>query len=671
MTHRISVERLFADDGPLASGKPGYTKREQQVGLSRAVSETLEVRGVLLAEAPTGTGKSLAYLAPAVLAEKKLVVSTATIALQHQLITEDIPPLRRAVSEHLGYPEDEGFTCAVMKGRRNFLCIQRHQETLRQGTIFDKAVIRNLDRWSAETGTGDREDLDFPVAAGTWAEIASDGEDCSPASCSFREGCFYYAHRDRAMEADIIVVNHALLLANAATGGAIFDLTDRHLVLDEAHRLEDVMADAFGARVSYGRVLYAMRQAKKKSEGATDAADGATLAAEVFFENLEDNPGLGWKSRVPDGYRSLTDALGSVKRSLANDPKEEANNLAGMVGRLRTDLESFYMQPEESHAYSVTAGRSRVQSREPYPELRSWLVDTEAAFREVVLPMFDGRGVILASATLANGRGAGAGDGKSAFSYARSRLGLGDEKAVEVPVVGKDRRTKLVEKEVREHLGGEIFDYEGRCMIYLANDLPSPGYGENDRFTQAAIRRTEELISLSRGRTLVLLSTRRALEELRGGLEVPYPLRFQGDDSSGRLVAWLKGSVGGVLVGTKTFWEGIDVPGEAVSLVVMDRVPFPPPGDPVIRKLSEKADREGRGWFMDVSLPKAQISLRQGAGRLMRRADDRGVIAVLDPRVSGKGWGKHIVGSLPNAPVTSSREDVRRFFEPEDSDANS
>ncbi|WP_119071190.1 ATP-dependent DNA helicase [Rubrobacter indicoceani] len=657
------VERLFASDGTLFSRKPGYVRRGQQVALAHRVAGAFNSAGILLADAPTGTGKSLAYLAPAALAGEKVIVSTATIALQHQLLEKDIPPLRKAVSEQLGYPEDEGFSYAVMKGRRNFLCIQRHQETLRAGSIFDEGVVRNLDLWASETATGDREDLYFPVPAGTWAEIASDGEDCAPAGCPFREGCFYYAHRDRAAEADIIVVNHALLLANAATGGAIFDLEGRHLVIDEAHRLENVMAEAFGARVSYGRVLYAMRQAKKKSVGATDAADGAALAAERFFESLQNNPELGGRSGAPGGYGSLTEALGSVKRSLANDPREEANNLAGMVGRLKSDLESFYAPQEESHAYSVTAGRSRVRSRKPYPELRSWLVDTEAAFREVVLPMFNGRGVVLASATLANGRGSGEGPGGATFSYARGRLGLGDGPLVPVPAVGKDRRTKATEKKVEEHAGGDIFDYAGRCLIYLADDLPTPGYGEADRFTPAAIRRTEELISLAEGRTLVLLSTKRALDAFREDLDTAeYPVRFQGDDSSGRLVSWLKGSEGGVLVGTRTFWEGIDVPGEAVSLVVMDRVPFPPPNDPVIRKLSEKADLEGRGWFPDVSLPRAQISLRQGAGRLMRRAEDRGVIAILDPRVSRKGWGSSVVRALPDAPTTTLRSEVRVFF---------
>lgn len=671
--NQAAVETLFAEGGTLSSGKVGYARRPQQVELAHSVSRALESKSVLLADAPTGTGKSLAYLAPAALSGEKAVVSTATIALQHQLLNEDIPPLRRAVCKQLGYPEDEGFSYAVMKGRRNFLCTQRYHETLRMGSVFDTGAIRDLDRWASETPTGDREDLDFPLPAQTWSEVASDGEDCAPAACPFREGCFYYAHRDRAAEADVIVVNHALLLANAASGGAIFDVSDRHLIVDEAHRLEDVMSQAFGARASFGRVRYAMRQAKKKSEAATEAADGATMAAELFFDDLDEKGGrLGEESAAPRGYRNLLEALASVKASLKGDPKEEANNLAFMVGRLGSDLESFYREPEETHAYSIIAGRSRVANRNPYPELRSWLVDTDVAFREVVLPMFEGRGVVLTSATLANGGrsdGGKPGGGKpggndgngggSAFSYARSRLGLGKRDAVAFPSLSKNGRAKTVLKKVDENLGGETFDYAGRCLLYVEDGIPEPSRGGYERFTDECIRRCRELVAVSGGRALILLSTKRALRAFKENFDVPYPVKFQYDDSPGRLVSWLKKSGDGVLVGTRTFWEGIDVPGEAVSLVVIDRVPFPPPDDPVVEKLCEKA---GKGWFSEVSLPRGQIALRQGAGRLMRRADDRGVIALLDSRVNRKGWGKLVIRSFPDAPVTRSLRDVETFF---------
>ncbi|MDP9457922.1 MAG: hypothetical protein CYG60_23080 [Actinobacteria bacterium] len=650
-------EAIFAADGPLAARKAGYRRRPEQVELARAVERTFRERGVLLADAPTGTGKSASYLAPAILralrAGEKVLVSTATLALQNQLLAEDVPVVSSASSALLGQPEEEGISYAVMKGRRNFLCGQRHEDTLREGTLLDGKLVSGLDRWAVETETGDREDLDFPVPAWAWLEIASDGEDCAPKGCRFREGCFYYAHRERAQDADLVIVNHALLMANVASGGNIFDTEGRHLIIDEAHVLEGVMSEALGARVSYGRIRYAMRQAKKKSEGAAAHADRAEMAAELFFGELEANRTLGSEGAAPAAYRTLKDALVSVSEALTNDPKEEANNLTGMVARLLGDLRFFYSEPEDEYAYAVVEGRRSFRkgrkggvTGEPLPELKAWLVETGAAFREGLLPLFEEGGVVLTSATLATGSGE-----KRSFSYARDRLGLGEPLEKQARSVG-------------EHLGSEVFDYASRCLLYVDEGegtsavVPS-NIPAREREAAAGARRAEDLVKLSGGRALVLLSTSRAVEAYRRIFAPPFPVRFQGDDSPGRLVQWLKETEGAVLVGTRSFWTGVDVPGEAVSLVVIDRVPFPVPDDPVIKRLSERAGKE---WFRTVSLPRAQVALRQGAGRLMRRDTDRGVIALLDPRLHRKSWGKAVLASLPPAPVTGSLREVERFF---------
>ncbi len=652
----VGPEALFATDGPFAARKPEYRRRPEQVEMAHAVERTFREKGVLLADAPTGTGKSASYLAPAILralrAGEKVLVSTATLALQNQLLAEDVPVVSAASSSLLGQPEEEGIAYAVMKGRRNFLCGQRHEDTLREGTLLDGKLVSGLDRWAVETETGDREDLDFPVPAWAWLEVASDGEDCAPKGCRFREGCFYYAHREEAQEADLVIVNHALLMANVASGGNILDTEGRHLIMDEAHVLEDVMSETLGVRVSYGRVRYAMRQAKKKSEGAAAHADRAEMAAEIFFGELEANGTLGSEKAAPRAYRTLKDALTSVSEALANDPKEEANNLTSMVVRLLGDLRFFYSKPEEEYAYAVVEGRRSFRrgrkggvTGEPLPELKAWLVDTGKAFREELLPLFGDGGVMLTSATLATGSG----DQRS-FSYAKGRLGLDD------PLKGKA---------IREHLGSEVFDYASRCLLYVDGEQRvSPGVLQGipaaEREATAGAKRAEELVRLSGGRALVLLSTSRAVEAYRRVFAPPFPVRFQGDDSPGRLVRWLKETEGAVLVGTRSFWTGVDVPGESVSLVVIDRVPFPVPDDPVIKRLSERA---GKDWFRAVSLPKAQVALRQGAGRLMRRDTDRGVIALLDPRIRQKNWGKAILASLPPAPVTGSLQEVERFFE--------
>jgi Rad3-related DNA helicase len=477
------------------------------------------------------------------------------------------------------------------------------------------------------------------VPVGPWVEVASDGEDCSPRLCTFRDGCLYYAHRDRAGEADLIVVNHSLLLANAASGGAIFDTEGAHLIVDEAHRLEEIMAETFGARVSYGRVRYVMRQAKKRCASATAAADRAEMAAELFFGDLGSGASVLHES-PPRSYGTLVDALVSVRSTLASDPREEVNALGGMVGRLRSDLVSFYSKPDEDYAYAVVPGRSRrgVGGRS-YPELKSWLIETAEVFRENVLSLFERGGVVLTSATLATGSGP-----QRSFGYVRRRLGLDDSS------VG-DR--------VDEFAGEEVFDYEERCLVYVEEEIAAPTLGSPDLFAASCARRVEELAKLSRGRALVLLSTNRALAAFRERFRPSYPVRYQGDDSPGRLVRWLKETDGAILVGTRTFWEGVDVPGDSVSLVVMDRVPFAPPDDPVAAKLREKV---GERAFREVFLPKAQVAVRQGVGRLMRRATDRGVVALLDPRVASKGWGKAVLGSLPPAVRTGSLAEVARFF---------
>ncbi|CAN5868445.1 ATP-dependent DNA helicase [soil metagenome] len=658
---------LFSEDSPLASRKPGYSKRPEQIDFANAVEDCFESRSVLLADAPTGTGKSLAYLAPSILRAaqrgEKAIISTATLALQAQLLSEDLPPLRSAAAEFLGYPEEEGISYAVMKGRRNFLCTKRHLETLMSGSIFDAELVTNLDSWASETETGDREDLPFPMPVSAWAEVASDGEDCSPRICPYREGCHYYGHRDRAAEAEILVVNHALLLANVASFGAIFDTEGRHLVIDEAHRIEEIMAEAFGARVSYARILYVLRQARKRCDESHAATNTAEMAAELFFEDLR-----GGATRLhhspPRAYGKLVDSLRELRSVLANAPNEEANLLQGMVGRLRKDLESFYTAPDDDYAYAVIAGRGR-SNQKNYPELKSWLVETAEAFREGVLPLFEDGGVVLTSATLASASG-----DRRSFSYAKRRLGLADalDSGPTDPQAedldGQESRRQA--RTISEYAGAEVFDYEGRVLIYAENGtgsasrgMPAPTFGNADAFARECVRRTEELVSLSRGRALVILSTHRAVSIFRETFQPPHPVRYQGDDAPGRLVKWLRETEGAILVGTASFREGIDVAGEALSLVVMDKAPFAPPDDPVAAKLKEKA---GDSAFREIFLPKAQVAMRQGAGRLMRRPTDSGVIAVLDPRFSTKGWGKAILSSLPPAPRTDAMRDVARFF---------
>lgn len=632
------VERFFATDGPLARRKPGYVLRPEQVRFALEVAETLEGGRVLLGECPTGLGKSLGYLVPICLSADRAVVSTATIVLQNQLLVHDLPLLDDCVREFTG--GERGVSFGLLKGRGNFLCESRLEGARRSGALFGEEyeVLERLGGWALEeAATGDREDLPFPVSPSTWRGVAADADDCVPKKCSYRERCFYFARREEVSSAQVVVVNHALLLANAACGYNAFDMEDRHLVLDEGHRVEHVMSEAFGSHVSRTRVGYACRAVSRRAADAGRYTEDVETAADLFFDALNSHASVGRSEQQPPHFDRLQTALSSLTKILRSNPREEVNKLADMVHRLYLDLASFYGPLRETHTHAVLPARRSVGAKgrsagSRYPELKSWLVDTQE-FCEAVAERGE-KATVLASATLTAG---------GSFGYVRHRLGLEDEP---------------FNRDVREFRGLEAFDYRQNCLIYAARDIPEPKAGE--AYVDACIARSEKLVALSGGRTLIVLTTWRALNRFRErfapeGLAV----RFQGDDTPSKLARWLKETEGAVLVGTGTYREGIDVPGSALSLVILDKAPFPPPDDPLVGALSERA---GKRWFSEVSMPRAQIAMRQGAGRLIRTSEDRGVVAILDPRIVAKGWGKVLLGALPPARRTTSLAAVEAFF---------
>ena len=632
----MNVANFFASGGPLASVVgDGYRHRPEQVRLADEVRTTFRDGGALLADAPTGTGKSFGYLVPAVLSGKKVVVSTATKALQAQLVGKDLPMLREAM-ERAGY---EAPRFALLKGRGDFLCDRRFDEYADHATLEELDVMDKVEAWRSTTMTGDKEHLPLPIPR-FWKDVAADADDCHRQSCLFAETCHYFTHKDRALGADILVVNHALLLANIASDGGAFGMEGRHLVLDEAHVLEKYISEAFGASVSRHRVYYVCNALERKAEDIGRFTARVRGYAESFFEELKSYTTLGAQDDTPPSYRELLKALVSVQELVRNNPREEVNKLSGMVGRLKGDLASFYEPLKDTHAYDIVVQPSS-RGKLGMPILQSWLVDPAEVFSREVLQRSESAATVLTSATLAVGR---------SFAYPKGRLGF-------------DR----FDGSVRELQGREIFDYERNSLVYVEKNLVPPVYENADLFLDQSVRRAAELVETSSGRALILLSTWKALKRFRDGFDElvePYPVKFQGDESTSRLITWLKTTPGAVLVGTRTFWEGVDVPGEALSLVVIDKVPFPPPDDPVIKKLCEKA---GSRWFSEVSLPRAQMSLQQGGGRLIRTHDDRGVIAILDSRICRKPWGHAVLACLPDgAPVATSLGDVRAFFSEND-----
>jgi ATP-dependent DNA helicase DinG len=626
------IREFFSDNGPLAEVVgSGYCRRDEQVRMAEAVEEALEDGDLLLAHAPTGTGKSFAYLAPALLSSKKLVVSTATKALQRQLVEKDLPivasAMRGAGLEPPRY--------ALLKGRSDFLCDRRFEEYADHASLQDLEVMDDIEAWRAQTLTGDKEELPF-AAPRFWADVAADSEDCHGKSCPFAGGCHYFSHKDRGVSADVIVVNHALLLANLASGEAVFPMAGRHIVLDEAHRIEDYAAEALGCRVSKHRINYVLRAIERKVTDLGKFTARARECAESFFEELKSFRDLGNDKTAPPSYGPLLRALVALSELVADNPREEVNALQGMILKLMGDLKGFYQSLEDTHAYAI----QEATFRSGPPVLASWLVDPSFAFGRLVCDREDEAGIVLTSATLAIG---------GRLDYQRSRLGVN-----RLPVTA------------HEHKGCEIFDYANNCLVYLAEDLAQPTQQNADVFVEQSLYRTAELVGASGGRALVLLSSHKALRRFKEGfseLVGPHPVRFQGDAGTGQLIEWLKSTSGAVLVATRSFWEGVDIPGEAVSLVVVDKVPFAPPNDPLVAKRLELCERDGGNGFMDVSLPQALMAIQQGLGRLIRTHTDRGVIAILDSRVTSRPWGRMVHDVLPDAaPLTTSVGDVGLFF---------
>ena len=624
----MKVKDFFVPGGPLASAVgERYRYRDEQVRLAEEIHDALREGSVVLADAKTGTGKSFAYLAPLLLSGEPVVISTCSKVLQRQLIEKDLPTLVEAL-EASGL---ESPSYALLKGRQDFLCPRRLEEfgteDIRSHT--DEA-FELVDEWARETETGDVEELPIPTPS-WWPEVAADRDDCKPETCPY---CFYFKHRELAAEADVLVVNHHLLVANIAAGGQLFDLKNRHLVVDEAHQLATIMRESLGTTLTRKRINFICSTVERRVVDINEVTGNVRTYADSFFDELAASPGLHDEDGAPPSYRSLSDALELLKRRLRTHPREEVNQLAPMVTRAHSDLRHFYRPEKPTYAYAVEGGSWGA------PALKMWLVEPAEAFAETILERADGgkkKATVLTSATLAVGK---------SFEHVRGELGI-----------------DLSASRVLEHLGSEIFDFSKNALVYVATDLPAPERNQLEAHTKASIVRAADLVQMSRGRALILCATTKAVRSFRyafEGLVHPHPVRYQGDDSPAKLTQWLKTSEGGVLVATRTFWAGVDIPGEALSLVVLDKVPFAPPGDPVLEKLKAKAGRE---WFVKVMLPEAQKLVQQGAGRLIRSDTDQGVIALLDPRVGSKAWGRGILRCLPGGvPITSALADVRAFF---------
>jgi len=659
LTDREAPIGALAPGGTLDAAIPHFEDRPEQRRMAAAVSAALADERALLVEAGTGTGKTLAYLVPALESGQRVVVSTGTRALQDQIVRHDLPLLRQIVARP--------FVAVALKGVANYVC-KRKLEELRQTVIPGtrpasvEADHEALLRWVAETTTGDRSEVEaIAESAPIWAEVTTTPETRLGPRCPHFERCFVTQARRAAEKADLVLVNHHLYFADLALrtahpGARVLPEHDA-VIFDEAHQLEDVATEHFGVRMTNGRMGALVRDAHLTgglgADHAAAIADVERASATFFLEARRALHGLaadGGRVVLPpellgagsrqDAWFALDSALEDLARTcdleaLPPPPdhdedereagrREQIASIARRCRAARDDLAELAEQRQRQHVYW---GETRNHA--------TTLAAAPIAVAELVrrLIVHGDATAIFTSATLATSAG---------FGYTRQRLGLVPDEVDELAVTSP-------------------FDYRRQALLYVPHDLPVPG---NDGLPPEVAARAAELCAITGGRAFLLFTSHRALDAAARLLaKLPYPILRQGDAPRAMLLDRFRATPGSVLLGTGSFWEGVDVPGDALSLVVIDKLPFAPHTDPLNAARAQAVAARGGDPFSELQLPQAAIALKQGFGRLIRRRDDRGIVAILDPRVVGRGYGRTLLDALPTGlPRTSSLEQVKRWW---------
>ncbi len=643
------VGEALADGGALARAMPAFEPRPGQRRMAAAVAQVLETGGVLLAEAGTGTGKTLAYLVPALLSGQRVLISTGTRNLQDQIYYKDLPALGDALGVEV--------RATYMKGRGNYLCRHRFDAARSESEAAllsgpDRAYLDQLAEWAAQTETGDRAEVeDLPDDLPLWHDIAATSENCIGSDCPAHQECFVTTMRQRAAESDIVIVNHHLLCADAAVRqsayGEVIPACEV-AVIDEAHQLEDVATQYFGIAVSTRRFeeldhdIHRLITGKTATVEIEDAAarellnllDQVRDGARLLFAALGPAAASGERTRMTgeslapaaEAGRRLGRCLEELAAALAGlapgSPNADLAALGRRTGDLRAQLAFLLAATDTAYVYFLER-RSRALF------LRAAPIDVSSIVRELLLDRM--RTTILTSATLTV---------DASFAYVRGRLGIGEATELRVP---------------------SEFDYGEQAILYLPRDLPPP---RNAGFGAAVAREVAGLLRVTRGRAFVLFTSYATLREVRARLEpgLPYPVLVQGSAPRPVLLREFRATPNAVLLATSSFWQGVDVAGEALSCVVIDKLPFAPPGDPLTAARLEQIADDGGNPFADYQVPLAILTLLQGLGRLLRHRTDRGVLALLDPRLRTRGYGQRFLESLPPAPVTDDLAEVDRFF---------
>jgi len=637
-TESDDIGALLGADGPFARELPNFAPRLAQQAMALAVQQAIAGRDTLIAEAGTGTGKTFAYLVPALLSGERVIISTGTKTLQDQLYFRDLPKVRSVLGARL--------KTALLKGRANYLCLYRLDQTVREGATFEgaqAAQLATIRAWSARTRRGDRMELaEVPEESPLWPRVTSTPENCLGVECPFFDDCHVVKARREALEADVVVVNHHLLFADLALkqegfgeilpGAAAF-------ILDEAHQIPELAGQFFSQSIS-------ARQLTELAQDALTECNGITGAIGLLLEPVE---------ALQDALRKLRLAMDALPARGAFQQLQDRADVRGSLHDLRellaTLVELLASQAERSRGMTNLHERADL-----FVERLDRIVEGEggrdhdvrwyetfprgfalyATPLDLAVPM---RGLrerthaawIHTSATLSV-----AGN----FDHFARQLGLDDPQTLSLE---------------------SPFDYARQGMCYLPAGLSDPNARD---YTEQVIEAVLPVLHASNGRAFLLFTSHRALRRAAELLQdkVPWPLFVQGTAPRPRLLEEFRASGHGVLLGAASFWEGVDVVGEALSVVVIDKLPFAAPDDPVLMARLEALEHSGINPFMGWQVPSAVIALKQGAGRLIRDVHDRGVLVLCDPRLTTKGYGKLFLASLPPMPRTRELADVRAFF---------
>ncbi len=655
------IAQVLGRGGLLARAIGAYEERPQQLAMARQVLDALEADRYLLAEAGTGTGKTLAYLLPALLAGKRVVISTATKTLQEQIYFKDIPLLAGALGVEI--------RAAYMKGRSNYLCKQRFEEFSKEPkfAVREEGLLwAEIEGWAASTESGDRAELALPENFSAWRELSSTAETCTGQRCPYYEDCFVTQMRRKAQEAEVIVVNHHLFFADLSlrtrggeeeSGVEVIPRYDA-AIFDEAHALEEIATDYFGVQVSSWRFEELVR------DGTRAAGKVPSLAPLIV-------PLLGAVEGRAAGFFSAVEAATGLLRGTGRGRESRDATVRLAAGALQGCMQE---QGELLHALRELSENASGAADAPDLEAIARRALTIADDLSFVTDACDdgpyvhfverrGRGLFLraapieiadelarrlytrlgsavfTSATLAVG---------GRFDYVRRRLGL-------VSAEGEPR-VALAELQV-----GSPFDYRTQAALYLPTHLPEANAPD---FIDAATVELEKLFAITGGRAFALFTSVRNMHRAWELLErrLPYRVLLQGQLPKAQLIEKFQ-EVPSVLFATASFWEGVDVPGEALSLVVMDKLPFASPGDPVVAARIDALRNAGNDAFGAYQVPQAAIALRQGFGRLVRTRNDRGIVAMLDRRIVTRGYGRQFLRSLPDCPKFGKIEHVERWWD--------